>query len=129
MPYEFSVLGADTLGNIYEQFLGKVIRLTAGHQAKIEEKLEVKKPAESITPPNISLTTSSRIRSGNHRYQKSQTNFRAQNTGSRLRLRLFPAWAYQYLLDYHTKWYTEHYAELGKKALEAIYQGPRDNGF
>ncbi|HLB05281.1 MAG TPA: restriction endonuclease subunit M, partial [Thermodesulfobacteriota bacterium] len=42
-PYEFSVLGADILGNVYEQFLGKVIRLTAGHQAKVEEKPEVKK--------------------------------------------------------------------------------------
>jgi len=42
-PYEFSVLGADILGQVYEQFLGKVIRLTAGHQAKVEEKPEVKK--------------------------------------------------------------------------------------
>ena len=50
-PYEFSVLPADILGQVYEQFLGKVIRLTAGHQAKIEEKPEVKKLAESITRP------------------------------------------------------------------------------
>jgi hypothetical protein len=42
-PYEFSVLGADTLGNVYEQFLGKVIRLTPAHLAKVEEKPEVKK--------------------------------------------------------------------------------------
>jgi len=42
-PYEFSVLGADILGQVYEQFLGKVIRLTAGHRAKVEEKPEVKK--------------------------------------------------------------------------------------
>ena len=42
-PYEFSVLAAEILGNIYEQFLGKVIRLTAGHQAKVEDKPEVKK--------------------------------------------------------------------------------------
>ncbi|MCK4644022.1 N-6 DNA methylase [bacterium] len=42
-PYEFSVLGVEILGNIYEQFLGKVIRLTDGHRAKIEEKPEVKK--------------------------------------------------------------------------------------
>ncbi len=34
-PYEFSVLGVEILGNVYEQFLGKVIRLTAGHQAKV----------------------------------------------------------------------------------------------
>ena len=37
------MLPADILGQVYEQFLGKVIRLTAGHQAKVEEKPEVKK--------------------------------------------------------------------------------------
>lgn len=42
-PYEFSVLSPEILGNVYEQFLGKVIRLTAGHRAKVEEKPEVKK--------------------------------------------------------------------------------------
>ena len=42
-PYEFSVLSADILGQVYEQFLGKVIRLTEGHQAKVEEKPEVRK--------------------------------------------------------------------------------------
>jgi len=42
-PYEFSVLPADILGRVYEQFLGKIIRLTAGHQAKVEDKPEVKK--------------------------------------------------------------------------------------
>jgi type I restriction-modification system DNA methylase subunit len=42
-PYEFSVMPAEILGNVYEQFLGKVIRLTASHQAKVEEKPEVKK--------------------------------------------------------------------------------------
>ena len=42
-PYEFSVLEVEILGNIYEQFLGKTIRLTASHQAKVEEKPEVRK--------------------------------------------------------------------------------------
>jgi type I restriction-modification system DNA methylase subunit len=42
-PYEFSVLPADILGSVYERFLGKTIRLTDGHQAKIEEKPEVRK--------------------------------------------------------------------------------------
>ncbi|MBU1743771.1 MAG: Eco57I restriction-modification methylase domain-containing protein [Proteobacteria bacterium] len=42
-PYEFSVLPADILGRVYEQFLGKIIRLTAGHQAKVDDKPEVKK--------------------------------------------------------------------------------------
>ena len=42
-PYEFSVLPAEILGQVYEQFLGKVIRLTPSHRAKVEEKPEVKK--------------------------------------------------------------------------------------
>jgi len=42
-PYEFSVIPADILGNVYEQFLGKVIHLTAGHRARVEEKPEVRK--------------------------------------------------------------------------------------
>jgi hypothetical protein len=42
-PYEFSVLPVEILGQVYEQFLGKVIRLTAGHRAQVEDKPEVKK--------------------------------------------------------------------------------------
>ncbi|WP_078130218.1 Eco57I restriction-modification methylase domain-containing protein [Leptospira alexanderi] len=42
-PYELSVLPIEILGNIYEQFLGKTIRLTTSHQAKVEEKEEVRK--------------------------------------------------------------------------------------
>lgn len=42
-PYEFSVLPADILGQVYEQFLGKVIRLTPGHRAVVEYKPEVRK--------------------------------------------------------------------------------------
>ncbi len=50
-PYEFSVMPADVLGQVYEQFLGKVIRLTAGHQAKVEEKPEVRKTEELRPAP------------------------------------------------------------------------------
>ncbi|MBU4400205.1 MAG: Eco57I restriction-modification methylase domain-containing protein, partial [Planctomycetes bacterium] len=42
-PYEFSVFPAEILGQVYEQFLGKVIRLTEGHRAKVEQKPEVRK--------------------------------------------------------------------------------------
>ena len=42
-PYEFSVFSADILGQVYEQFLGKVIRLTEGHRAVVDDKPEVKK--------------------------------------------------------------------------------------
>jgi len=42
-PCEFSVLPAGILGQVYEQFLAKVIRLTPSHQANVEEKPEVRK--------------------------------------------------------------------------------------
>ncbi|MBS3739704.1 MAG: type I restriction enzyme HsdR N-terminal domain-containing protein, partial [Psychroflexus sp.] len=42
-PYEFSVLPSDILGHVYEQFLGKVIRLTPSHRARVEYKPEVRK--------------------------------------------------------------------------------------
>ena len=42
-PYVFREIPSDILGQVYERFLGKVIRLTAGHQAKVEEKPEVRK--------------------------------------------------------------------------------------
>lgn len=53
-PYEFSVIPADILGNVYEQFLGKVIRLTPGWRVAIEEKPEVKKAGGVFyTPKHI----------------------------------------------------------------------------
>ncbi|MDO8571103.1 MAG: N-6 DNA methylase [bacterium] len=42
-PYKFDAIPAEILGQVYEQFLGKVIRLTEGGHAKVEEKPEVRK--------------------------------------------------------------------------------------
>lgn len=42
-PYEFTMVSADILGSVYERFLGKVITLTPGHRAKVEDKPEVRK--------------------------------------------------------------------------------------
>jgi hypothetical protein len=42
-PYVFSVIASEILGHVYEQFLGKVIRLTEGHRAVVEDKPEVRK--------------------------------------------------------------------------------------
>ena len=60
-PYEFSVLGADILGQVYEQFLGKVIRLTAGHRAKVEEK--PRHTRVSHTDPTLAYDKDERQRS------------------------------------------------------------------
>src|SRR5207249_8346509 len=50
-PYVFRMFPADILGQVYEQFLGKVIRLTAGHHAVVEEKPEVKKTVGDCYTP------------------------------------------------------------------------------
>ncbi len=41
--YEFSVIPTAILGQVYERFLGKVIRLSPSHRAVVEEKPEVRK--------------------------------------------------------------------------------------
>ena len=42
-PYEFSMIPTAILGQVYEQFLGQVIRLDSGHSASVEEKPQVRK--------------------------------------------------------------------------------------
>jgi len=64
-----SILSSDILGQVYEQFLGKVIRLTAGHQAKVEEKPEVRKAGGVYYTPTyivdyIVKNTVGRLREG-----------------------------------------------------------------
>jgi type I restriction-modification system DNA methylase subunit len=41
-PYAFDMIEPEILGRIYERFLGSKIRLTESHQAKVEEKPEVR---------------------------------------------------------------------------------------
>jgi len=43
---------ADVLGEVYEQFLGKVIRLAAGHQARVEEKPKGLVPVRAFDGPS-----------------------------------------------------------------------------
>jgi len=50
-PYEFSLIPADILGQVYERFLGKVIQLN-GKIAAIEEKPDVKKAGGVFYTPS-----------------------------------------------------------------------------
>ena len=56
-PYLFNIIPVEILGIAYEQFLGKVIRLTKSHNAKIDLKPEVRKAGEFIIHLNTSLIT------------------------------------------------------------------------
>jgi type I restriction-modification system DNA methylase subunit len=50
-PFNFRFIGVEVLGNVYEQFLGKVIRLAANGKIVIEEKPEIKKAGGVVYTP------------------------------------------------------------------------------
>ena len=125
-PYEFSVLSADILGQVYEQFLGKVIRLTAGHQAKVEEKPEVRKAGGVYYTPKyivdyIVKNTVGKLVEDKKPKEVEKLNILDPACGSGS----FLLGAYQYLLDWHLKWYIENEPDKWAKAKQpSIYQGP-----
>ena len=117
-PYEFSVFPADILGQVYEQFLGKVIRLTAGHQAKVEEKPEVKKAGGVYYTPTfvveyIVRQTVGKLLEGKTPKQVAKIRVLDPACGSGS----FLIGAYQFLLDWHRDWYmandpTKHFKDV-----------------
>ncbi len=152
-PYEFSVLPADILGQVYEQFLGKVIRLTEGHHAKIEEKPEVRKAGGIYYTPTyivdyIVKNTVGRLLGqepdSSRSVIPSKEGIQSQNSPKRpitpkdvSKLRIldpacgsgsFLLGAYQYLLDWHLDWYVKDGAEKYVKAAKPIlYQAQGGN--
>ena len=112
-PYEFSVMPAEILGNVYEQFLGKVIRLTASHQAKVEEKPEVKKAGGVYYTPSyivdyIVKNTVGKLCEGKTPKQIEKIKILDPACGSGS----FLIGAYQHLLDYHRDWYVANENEI-----------------
>ena len=106
-PYVFSEIPSDILGQVYERFLGKVIRLTAGHQAKVEEKPEVRKAGGVYYTPTyiveyIVKNTVGKLLEGKTPREVSSLKILDPACGSGT----FPLGAYQYLLDWHLKWYS-----------------------
>ncbi|HXQ38357.1 MAG TPA: type I restriction endonuclease, partial [Anaerolineales bacterium] len=111
-PYVFREIPSDILGQVYERFLGKVIRLTAGHQAKVEEKPEVRKAGGVFYTPtfiveNIVQNTVGKLLEGKTPKEVARLKFLDPACGSGT----FPLGAFQYLLDWHLKYYLEHEPE------------------
>ncbi len=115
-PYVFSEIPTAILGSVYERFLGKVIRLTAGHQAKVEEKPEVRKAGGVYYTPTyiveyIVKNTVGKLLEGKTLKEAEKLKIVDPACGSGS----FLLGAYQCLLDYHIQWYSEHDPEKWAK--------------
>ncbi len=121
-PYEFSVLPAEILGQVYEQFLGEVIRLTKGHQARVEEKPEVRKAGGVYyTPAYIVEHTLGRLLQGKAPAQAAKLRILDPACGSGS----FLIGAYQHLLDWHRDRYVDEDAEKHARGRNPkLYRGP-----
>ena len=128
-PYEFSILPVEILGNIYEQFLGKIIkfrniggrvssdRTNTRHTALIEEKPEVKKAGGVYYTPQYIV-----------RYIVENTlgvKMKGQSPDAIAQLKAvdpacgsgsFLVEAYQQLLNYHLDYYSSE--KQRKQALK-----------
>jgi type I restriction-modification system DNA methylase subunit len=151
--YHFRAMPVEILGTVYERFLGKVIRLTAGHQAKIEEKPEVRKAGGVYYTPAYIVDYIVKNTVGKQIEGKSPAQLAgirgtgvppvSANPGAASKshgrdghatqpLRIldmacgsgsFLLGAYQCLLDHCLKWYIEHKPATHK---EAAYKDSRN---
>ncbi|KUG17873.1 putative type iis restriction /modification enzyme, n-terminal half [hydrocarbon metagenome] len=117
-PYEFSVLPAEILGQVYEQFLGKVIRLTEGHRAVVEDKPEVKKAGGVKYTPAYIVDYIVKNTLGPTLEEKTPSDATkisvldpACGSGS------FLIVAYQHLLDWHREWYVQNLVPMLQSGL------------
>lgn len=120
-PYEFSVLPVEILGQVYEQFLGKVINLGSNRRVVVEDKPEVRKAGGVYYTPTyivdyIVKHTVGTLLEGKTPTQATELRFLDPACGSGS----FLIGAYQYLLDWHRDWYVAHGSQAQQKLL---YQG------
>ena len=119
-PYDFSIISTEILGKIYEQFLGKIIRLTDGHHAKIDDKPEVKKAGGVYYTPQyivdyiVENTLGKKIKDKTpNQISKLRILDPACGSGS------FLIRAYQKLLDHHL----DYYSRMTRPPKDVIYEG------
>ncbi|MCO5299788.1 MAG: N-6 DNA methylase [Candidatus Nanopelagicales bacterium] len=122
-PYEFSVMPADILGRVYEQFLGETITLSGGHQAQVETKPEVRKSGGVYYTPQpiveyIVDKTIGPLIDGATPNQVANLRIVDPACGSGS----FLIVAFQYLVDWHTAYYASR-PRLARKHLETLPSG------
>ncbi len=116
--YQFSYLPADILGQVYEQFLGQVIRLTGSHQARVVPKPEVKKAGGVYYTPAyvvdyIVQNTVGKLLEGKIPKQASKLHILDPACGSGS----FLLGAYQFLMNWHRDEYLKDGAAKHRKEL------------
>jgi hypothetical protein len=139
-PYHFGVLPVEILGTVYERFLGKVIRLTADHHAKVEEKPEVRKAGGVYYTPKYIVDYIVRQTVGRQIEGKSPAQLAGNVAHPPSGVRAQPGaagphkqpfrvldmacgsgsfllGAYKCLLDHCLKWYAAHRPQGHKKAV------------
>lgn len=117
-PYRFDVIPPEILGQVYEQFLGKVIRLAEGHRAVVEDKPEVKKAGGVVYTPSFIV---------NYLVEKTVGKWLEGKTPKEVELLkildlacgsgAFLLGAYRRLLAWHLAWWTSNLAPLIDKKM------------
>jgi type I restriction-modification system DNA methylase subunit/REP element-mobilizing transposase RayT/predicted type IV restriction endonuclease len=123
-PYAFSVIPVEILGQVYEQFLGKVITIEQrpgeDRRVVVEEKPEVRKAGGVYYTPTyivdyIVRHTVGKLLEGKTPKQAEALRILDPACGSGS----FLIGAYQYLLNWHRDWYV---ADGTQKHKKVIYQ-------
>lgn len=123
-PYEFSVVSSDILGQVYEQFLGQVIRLTPSGRAEVEDKPAVRKAGGVFYTPTfivdyIVKRTVGRLLEGKTPKDVALLRFLDPACGSGS----FLIAVFQFLLDWHLAYYIEDGPEKHAKGRPPrVYQ-------
>ena len=138
-PYEFSVFPAEILGQVYERFLGSVIRLTSGGRARVEEKPEVRKAGGVYYTPAYVVSyivqhTVGKLLEGKTPQDAAGLSEAWRPTKTRRPLAVldpacgsgsFLIGAYQFLLDWHLEQYTKEPQKWCSGRQTRIYQHHR----
>jgi len=123
-PYHFGVLPVEILGTVYERFLGKVIRLTSAHHAKVEEKPEVRKAGGVYYTP--AYVVDYIVKNTFAKHVKGRSPAQLAGRGDKAPFRVldmacgsgsFLLGAYQFLLNHCLDWYAAHKPESRTKAV------------
>ena len=107
-PYAFSVIPIEIIGQVYEQFLGKVITLKSG-RVTVEDKPEVRKAGGVYYTPTyivdyIIKHTIGKLLEGKTAKQAVKLRILDPSCGSGS----FLIGAYQYLLEWYRDYYVNH---------------------